>query len=98
MTEKRKKLLISELDLMHKSQKILEYSYETCKKISEKSKYSYEEEDRFEALTSRFARFSDILIQKIFRFIEFIEMEEEGTVRAGTEVKQQDIVKMITIK
>lgn len=81
MTEKREELLKSELALMHKAQKKLEYSYEVCRKISDKDKYTYEEEDRFEALTSRFARLSDILIQKIFRLIESLEMEKGGTVR-----------------
>ena len=32
-------------------------------------------------MTSRFARLSDIIIQKIFRLIESLELEEPGTVR-----------------
>ena len=35
--------------------------------------------DAFEALTSRFARVADILLQKVFRCLDAIEMEEGGT-------------------
>jgi hypothetical protein len=37
--------------------------------------------ESLEALTSRFARLCDIIIQKAFRLIEIFDLEEPGTVR-----------------
>ena len=74
-------LLYEELKLMNKAADTLEYSYRTCLAIGRKEEYSYDELDRFESLTSRFARLSDLLIQKIFRLIDKLELETEGTVR-----------------
>jgi hypothetical protein len=39
-----------------------------------------EEEEKLEALTSRFARLSDMLIQKIWRSLFLVELEEDGTI------------------
>lgn len=74
-------LLKEELELMEKAADILDYSYQRCEKIGVKGGYDYDELERFEALTSRFARLSDILIQKVFRLIDKIDLESEGTVR-----------------
>jgi hypothetical protein len=74
-------LLKEELELMEKAADILDYSYKKCKKTGVKAIYNYDELERFEALTSRFARLSDILIQKIFRLIDKIDLESVGTVR-----------------
>jgi len=37
--------------------------------------------ERFEALTARFARLSDIMIQKVFRTLDALDLEDTGTVR-----------------
>ena len=37
--------------------------------------------ERFEALAARFARLSDIMIQKVFRTLDAIDLEDRGTVR-----------------
>ncbi len=74
-------LLREELKLLDDASAILSYSYENCKKIGIKEEYTIEDLDQFEAFTSRFARLSDILIQKIFRLIDQIELEEAGTIR-----------------
>ena len=37
--------------------------------------------EHFESLTGRFARLSDLLIQKIFRLIDQLDLEDLGTVR-----------------
>ncbi len=66
---------------MNKAADILDFSYQRCLKLGKKEQYSLEEQERFESLTSRFARLSDILIQKLFRLIDQIELEDEGTVR-----------------
>ena len=60
---------------------ILAYSYERCQEIGFKGDYGYDELDRIEALTSRFARLSDILLQRIFRLIDEIDLESSGTMR-----------------
>lgn len=74
-------LLKKELNILDSAEKILKYSYNNCKKIGIKKKYTLEEMDKFESLTSRFARLNDILIQKILRLIDTIDLENQGTVR-----------------
>jgi len=74
-------LLKEELELLEKAADILSYSFEKCKKIGIKEEYDYDELDRFESLTGRFARLSDLLIQKIFRLIDRIDLEPGGTIR-----------------
>lgn len=74
-------LLQEELELLGKAADILNYSNEICTKIGIKGDYTYDELDKFESFTGRFARISDLLIQKIFRLIESIELESPGTVR-----------------
>ncbi|HHJ07267.1 MAG TPA: hypothetical protein ENK24_07180 [Anaerolineae bacterium] len=74
-------LLEIELDLLDKAAAALRYSYDRCREIGVKDVYSQEEKEKFEALTGRFARLSDILIQKTFRLIDVIDLDTEGTVR-----------------
>ena len=57
----------------------LQRSYRQCAQIGLKAAYSADEFDKFEALTSRFARVSDILIQKVYRSIDAVEFESGGT-------------------
>ncbi|MDH4130023.1 MAG: hypothetical protein OEV44_14795 [Spirochaetota bacterium] len=81
MTNDLIELLKESLLVLDKAKNILEYSFTSCASIGIKEEYTYEELDKFEALNSRFARLSDILIKKIFRLIFQIELEPEGTVR-----------------
>ena len=74
-------LLRNELSSLEKAQQVLQYSYDTCAEIGIKEDYTFDEMDRFEAFTSRFARLSDLLIQKIFRLIDQIDLEDSETVR-----------------
>lgn len=80
MRRDEKQLLIEELKLLEYSNNMLTYSYDTCKSIGIKEEYTFDELDKFEALTSRFARTSDMLIQKIFRLIDILELERPGSV------------------
>lgn len=80
MRNDEKQLLAEELMLLEHSNTMLTYSYNTCESIGMKKDYTFEELDKFEALTSRFARTSDILIQKIFRLIDILELERAGSV------------------
>jgi hypothetical protein len=81
MTEDVKELLKQELAQLSKASDILAHFYQNCKSIGAKETYSVEELDKLEALTSRFARLSDMLIQKALRLIDKIELEDEGSVR-----------------
>ena len=66
---------------MLEASKVLKYSYAICRNIGVKSEYTYEELDRYEALTSRFARLSDLIIQKVFRLIDELDLDNDGTIR-----------------
>lgn len=83
MTKSEKDVLLvmkESLQLLDKAADILNYSYGMCSKIGLKDVYTYEELDRFEPLTGRFARLNDLLIKRIFRLIDEIELETPGTV------------------
>lgn len=58
---------------------VLQYSLQQCQKIGIKTDYSLEELDRFESLTSRFARASDVYTQKIMKGMIMILREEANT-------------------
>jgi uncharacterized protein YutE (UPF0331/DUF86 family) len=74
-------LLKQELIWMQNAADVLDYSYKICAAIGIKDAYSLAELDHFEALTSRFARLSDIVLQKLLRLIDEIDLESPGTVR-----------------
>lgn len=57
----------------------LERSYAKCLEIGLKDEYSADEFDIFETLTSRYARVVDILIHKVFRSIDTVELIDGGT-------------------
>ncbi len=73
--------LNQELCDLEKARDVLQYSYEKCRDRKLINGLSYEEQESFEALTSRFARLSDIIIQKIFRLLDILDLEDEGTIR-----------------
>lgn len=73
--------LKQELCDLEKARDVLQYSYEKCRAIELIDGLSYEEQESFEALTSRFARLSDIIIQRIFRLLDILDLEDEGTIR-----------------
>ena len=81
MTEDLLLLLQKELELLRNAARVLGYSYEKCSRIGIKEEYDDDELDKFESLTSRFARLGDILIQKIFRLIDELDLDAAGTVR-----------------
>jgi hypothetical protein len=57
----------------------VEVSFNECKKIGIKQKYSVEEFGKFETLCSRYSRGIDFLIRKLFRTIDEFEFENQGT-------------------
>lgn len=57
----------------------LQRSHEQCMALRQKQELLAEDYDAFEALTSRFARVSDILLQKFFRALDVVELSSGGT-------------------
>ena len=66
--------------LLDKSIDSLLYSYEKCRLISRKSGFDDEEQESFEAMTSRYARTSDMLTQKVFKTFFMLLQENIRTV------------------
>jgi len=57
----------------------LQHSYEESRKVGLKSHYEVTEFDSFENLCSRFSRMIDFLVRKMFRAIDEVEFENQGT-------------------
>lgn len=74
-----KKKLSEYMEMLDKAMYTFNYSYEKCKEIGIKEKYSYEELDKFESLSSRFARICYILTQKILKNIFLLLREDAKT-------------------
>lgn len=71
-----------ELQKTDKAQKRLLTSYDKARQfINDRNEYTDDELEVIEGLTSRFARLSDILISKIFRLLEKIDLDDSKTVR-----------------
>lgn len=58
----------------------VKYSYDQCISIGIKEQYSKDEFDKFENLTSRYARATDMLVNKVLRSIDTVESEDIGTI------------------
>lgn len=72
-------ILEKELISLSKSTTLLNDSYERCCMIGDRTDYSSGELETFEALTARYSRLSDLLLQKIFRLIDSLELADQGT-------------------
>lgn len=68
--------LKEELEKLRKAKAALAYSYDICSRIGAKQEYDNAEQDRFESLTSRFARLSDIIIKQAFKTINMLDLED----------------------
>ncbi len=73
--------LIRVLAELEKGKDVLSYSFEKCRNVNVIDGLSHEQMESFEALTSRFARLSDIVIQKAFRSLDILDLDDEGTIR-----------------
>jgi uncharacterized protein YutE (UPF0331/DUF86 family) len=58
----------------------LRRSFDRCVKIGIKTEYQEDEFDQFENLTSRYARTTDLLINKVLRSIDAVELLDSGSV------------------
>jgi len=60
---------------------ILRHSYDRCIRIGIRSDLDLNQLESFEALTARFARLGDLMIQKVLRTISILALEDIGTIR-----------------
>jgi hypothetical protein len=56
------------------------YSYEQTATIAPKKDYTVDEFNMLENLTSRYARTTDMLVNKVLRSIDIVELEDTGTI------------------
>jgi uncharacterized protein with HEPN domain len=96
ISEKRKLVLTQieeHLASLDKSLVALAYSYEKCSAFEKKNEYNLDEQESFEALTSRFARTSDILTQKVLKAL-FIVLQENirSIIDAANYLEKLDII------
>ena len=73
-------ILAENLSSVNLSLRRLLYSYDICGKIGLKDTYSDEEFVSFEAMTSRYTRTTDMLINKVLRSLDAVEYIDGGTV------------------
>ena len=59
--------------------KWLNRSYLQCQELSLEKKFSDDDFDKLENLTSRFARVTDLLINKMYRAIDVVELKQPGS-------------------
>ncbi|AMK78692.1 MULTISPECIES: hypothetical protein [Methylomonas] len=74
-----KSILLKNIQALENQFSWLERSYLICQYIPSGGKYSPEEMDALETLCSRSARSIDYLIRKVFRSIDDVEFENQGT-------------------
>ncbi len=72
-------LLRENLQGMRKSVAWLRRSYDKCSRIGVKETYTEDEFDAFENLVGRYARTVDVIVNKVFRSIDAVELEDGGT-------------------
>ena len=83
MTRVKIELLEEELAGLQLAAGYLQYSMERCLNLIGQEGLPPEQLERLESLTSRFARLADLLIQRVFRLLDDIELT--GAVQSSTE-------------
>jgi uncharacterized protein YutE (UPF0331/DUF86 family) len=73
-------VLRENIDTLNLSAGWVQRSYKQTSKIKPKAKYAVEEFDKLENLASRYARTTDMLVNKVLRSIDTVESEDIGTV------------------
>jgi len=99
-------LLLEETQQLEGALKIFEYSFTICSEIDLLSDLSMSELTEFEALTARFSRLSDLLIQKVFRSLDEFELLEPGSIRdrinrsekRGITSNSDDLIRIRTLR
>jgi hypothetical protein len=72
-------LLRAELESLGRAASSLQKSMAKCSRLTPSPRQSFEEEESFDALTSKFARCSDILTQKVLKTLVFMLREDAPT-------------------
>ena len=73
-------ILKENLSALNSSLRRLMYSFDVCQKNGLKETYSDEEFVAFEALASRYARTTDMLVNKVLRSLDTVEYIDGGSV------------------
>jgi len=79
VTSEKIEMLQEELSGLQQAAGHLAYSLERCRDLIDQEDLPPEKLERLESLTSRFARLADLLIQRIFRLIDEIELTASGS-------------------
>lgn len=72
-------ILRESLDELNQAKKWLHHSYSICHSLQINMNMEIESFDKLEALTSRFARLVDLIVNKTFRSIDTMELEYGGS-------------------
>jgi uncharacterized protein YutE (UPF0331/DUF86 family) len=73
-------ILRENINVLNLSAYWVRHSYEQTASIETKTEYETEEFDKLENLTSRYARTTDMLVNKVLRSIDTVESEDIGTI------------------
>jgi len=73
-------VLQENLNKLNLSAKWVRWSYEQAIKIKKESDYNPDEFEKLEVLASRYARTTDMLVNKVLRSIDTFESEDIGTI------------------
>ena len=73
-------ILQENINVLNLSTDWIRHSYEQTSTIEQKAEYATEEFDKLENLTSRYARTTDLLVNKVLRSIDTVESEDIGTI------------------
>ena len=79
MTLEKQELLLQELGGLRSAAEHLAYSVERCRDLIARKNWTLEELERLESLTSRFSRLADLLIQRVMRLVDNLELTDDGT-------------------
>ena len=80
MNQMHIKVLRENINILNLSVDWVQRSYDQTSKIEPQDKYSSEEFDKLENLASRYARTTDMLVNKVLRSIDTVESEDIGTI------------------
>ena len=80
MNQLHVKILQENINVLNLSAEWIKRSYALSCKIGNKENYTEEEFDMLEVLASRYARTTDMLVNKVLRSIDTVESEDIGTI------------------
>jgi len=76
MSEEELEYLHDLLKKIGEARDTLRFTYQKCVQTGKKDSYSQDEQDNFEALTSKFARLSDLILKKAIKTIDILDLDE----------------------